>query len=728
MNKLYVAFLWHMHQPMYKDPLSGKYILPWVRLHSIKGYNDMLSILEGFPEVRQTFNLVPSMMMQIADYVSGEASDDFLELSRRPADNLDADERAFVLQNFFAANWDSMVLVYPRYRELLSKRGRRVSRNELLGRQANFSTQDMRDLQVWFNLAWFGYAARDRDTDLQHLVDKGSGFTEDEKQLVLDKQIELMSSLLSKYKSMQDSGQVEVSVSPFYHPILPLLCDQEAAREAMPDIRLPKEKIANPEDARWQISSAISYYEKMLERTPRGMWPSEGSVSTDAVRIMAEEGLLWAASDEEVLLETLGKKRKPELIYAPYRVQLDGVGLNLVFRDKSLSDLIGFSYSKSDPRAAAEDLSGHLHNIHKALGPTAGENMVGIFLDGENAWEHYPDGGKMFLSTLYSLISNSDKLEATTIGDYLERHPPRMNLNRIFSGSWISHNFNIWIGRREDNIAWELLARTRKFLENEQGQRTDIAPEVWEKAWEAIYAAEGSDWFWWYGDDFSSDFDSEFDRLFRSYLMQVYQLLGANVPSYLDDPIINLGAARPTEQPTGFIKPEIDGRITHYYEWTGAGKLDVRKFGGAMNVSETCISHLYWGFDLDTLFMRIDTTDGPGEGELQEAEISIHLHAEVPQRIRLDPPLTPGAAGHVIVEKADDGKEWTLTSESDRIRADKIIEFAVDFHQLGLKADDEFRFHIAIHKGPIEIERWPRSGYIQVAVPGEDFEASMWLV
>ncbi|NQU08849.1 MAG: hypothetical protein HQ583_09820 [Candidatus Abyssubacteria bacterium] len=727
MNKLFVAFLWHMHQPMYKDPISGDYILPWVRLHSIKAYNDMLSILEGFPKIRQTFNLVPSMMKQVEEYASGEATDVFFELSRKPAEELTAEERTFILHNFFAANWDTMVLIYPRYKELLLKRGRRATRDELRERQAAFSAEDMRDLQVWFNLTWFGYAARDKDRELQRLLQKGRGFSEEEKHAVLEKQIELMRSLPARYRKAQEEGRIEVSVSPFYHPILPLLCDFESAREAMPKVKLPKEGFRNPQDARRQIASAVSYYERVFGRRPRGMWPSEGSVSTEAVRIMAEEGIKWTASDEEVLLATIGRKRGAELIYAPYKVRLDGAELSVVFRDKNLSNLIGFSYAKSGPEASAKDLVGHLHNIHTTMGARSGEHLVSIILDGENPWEYYTDGGRLFLSTLYSLLSDSDRLETTTIGDYLEHYPPRMNLGRIFSGSWISHSFNIWIGRREDNMAWDMLARARKYLEEEQESRDGVSQDAWDTAWEAIYAAEGSDWFWWYGDDFSSAFDSEFDRLFRSHLMQVYRLLGDNIPAYLNEPIVNVGAARPTEQPTGFLSPEIDGLVTHFYEWVGAGSFDVRKFGGAMNVSDTVISRIYWGFDPKTLFMRIDTVQGPLSDEMREAAIEVYIDTERRRRLRLVPSSGEERA-QLIIEESEDGEEWKQIEISDRIGVEKTIEFAVDFERLGMKEDDEVRFHVAVNKGHIEIERWPRNGYIEFPVPGEDFEAAMWFV
>lgn len=728
MNKLHVAFLWHMHQPMYKDPLSGKYILPWVRLHSTKGYNDMLSVLEGFPKIRQTFNLVPSLMTQIQEYAGGEASDTFYELSRKPADELSADERVFILKNFFAANWDTMVLIYPRYRDLLEKRGRRASPDELAERQRAFSIEDVRDLQVWFNLTWFGYAARDKDRELQQFFLKNRGFTEAEKLLVLEKQRQLIASILPRYRAAQESGQIEVSTTPFYHPILPLLCDFSAAREALPDVRLPQEQFKHPDDARRQVSAAVSYYESVFGRKPRGMWPAEGSVSPEAARIIGEAGIQWIATDEEILLNTIQRKRGAEVIYAPYRLQLDGVSLDIVFRDKNLSDLIGFSYSKSEPQSAAEDLVGHLRNIYLALGPNSGENLVSIILDGENAWEYYPDGGRLFLSKLYSLLSQRDEFDVTSVGQYLERFPPKMGLKRIYSGSWICHNFNIWIGRQEDNTAWDMLARTRRHLESELKRRTDLPLEVREAAWNEIYTAEGSDWFWWYGDDFSSAFDSEFDRLFRSHLMQVHRLLGEDIPAYLTEPIMNRGAARPTEQLTGLVNPILDGLVTHYYEWIAAGSFDVRKSGGAMNISETIVLRLYWGFNLKNLFFRIDTSANPLSAEMRDVRVTVHVEDTKRHRVNLVLPRAQNEKGNLVIEENIDGDDWKEVGVDDRIGVQKIIELGLSFSQLGLKPGDRAKFHVAVHKGRLEIERWPRNGYIECVVPGEDFEASMWFV
>jgi alpha-amylase/alpha-mannosidase (GH57 family) len=603
----------------------------------------------------------------------------------------------------------------------------RIATEELEARQAVFSEDEMRDLQVWFNLSWFGYTSREKDPELRTFLEKRRDFSETDKNLVLDKQTEIIRSILPRYRTAQEQGRIEVSISPFYHPILPLLCDQAAAREAMPDLRLPREGFRHPEDARWHVARAVETYERVFGRRPRGMWPPEGSVSPEAAAIMAQAGIEWIATDEDILLNTLRRPRSAEIIYAPYRLQLEGSSLNVAFRDRPLSDLIGFTYAKNPPEQAARDLAGHLQNIHSYLKPSSGEHLVSIILDGENPWEYYPDGGKIFLRTLYSLLSQSGLIETTAIGPYLERFPPRMTLGRIFSGSWIGHNFNVWIGRREDNLAWDLLARTRAHLEREQARRRYLAPDVLKPAWNHVYAAEGSDWFWWYGDDYNSTYDSEFDRLFRSHLMQVYRFLGEQPPEVLDEPIVNVGAARPTEHPGGLLNPIIDGLVTHFYEWVAAGSFDVTKSGGAMNVSETMVSRIFWGFNLEKMFFRFDTTVPPLGDEMREAVISLHLEAGRRLRVDLHFPRAAGEACRVETWMTDDGDSWRQTDTAVGYGVKKIVELALDFAPLGLMQGNVVRFHVSVRKGTLELERWPRSGYLELTVPGSDYEATMWM-
>ena len=302
MKPLHIAFLWHMHQPMYKDPLTGVYTMPWVRLHSIKGYYDMISLLEEFPEAKMTFNVVPSLIIQINDYADGRARDVFWDRSMKPAADLSFDEKKFILDNFFMCNWGTMIQPHNRYYEILKKRGmRQLTEDEISHAVKTFSTQEYLDLQVWFNLAWFGYKAVEKDKALSELIKKDKNFTEDEKRYVLESQIRILKELLPTYKRFQDNGQVELTISPFYHPILPLVYDTDMASRCMPWAKLP-DRFHHPEDAEEQIRRGVALYKETFGRNPSGMWPSEGSVAPELIPCFQKEGIRWIATDEAILL------------------------------------------------------------------------------------------------------------------------------------------------------------------------------------------------------------------------------------------------------------------------------------------------------------------------------------------------------------------------------------------------------------------------------------------
>ncbi len=399
---LYVAFLWHMHQPFYKDLVTGEYVLPWVRLHAIKDYYDMVAMLDKFPGLKQNFNLVPSLLLQIEDYVYGKVSDNALLLSKKPAAELTEEERVKILREFFMANWDTMIRPYPRYQELLIKRGRFVPLPEIVRVAKKFSVQEMLDLQVWFNLAWCGNACRQPNLLPAELIKKDRNFTEEDKMNLLAQQQELMSRIIPKYKEVSDRDQIELSTTPFYHPILPLLCDNNIARVASPDIFLPERKFSHPENAEAQVELAVRYHQERFGKSPEGMWPSEGSVSEDIVPIIARHGIKWIATDEGILRRSLeGQRASSAELYRPYSFEKDGQFLNLVFRNRHLSDLIGFTYSRWKGEEAAQDLIRHLHHIRLALPEGGGPYLVSIILDGENAWEYYPHNGRDFLNSLY---------------------------------------------------------------------------------------------------------------------------------------------------------------------------------------------------------------------------------------------------------------------------------------------------------------------------------------
>jgi alpha-amylase/alpha-mannosidase (GH57 family) len=732
---LRIVFLWHMHQPYYKDIVTGRYAMPWVRLHGIKDYYDMAHILRDFPKIHQNFNLVPSLIDQIQDYCDNGATGIYIETTLKKASDLDKNDKVFILRNFFLANWDNMIRPYPRYWELLLKRGKDISDTELARMSRYFSDQDFIDLQVWFNLSWFDPIFKDNDQFLKELIEKGRDYTEEEKKLLIDKQRDVMRLILPEYRELWDSGSIELSATPYYHPILPLLCDTEIAKVSNPGMVLPR-RFRHPEDAKVQVSRALGMFEKTFGRRPAGMWPSEGSVSEDIIPILADEGIKWIATDEEVLAKSLdvmldrdfsGVSKKPELLYAPYRAAKDGRELNMFFRDHTLSDLIGFIYSKWDPKNAVDDFIGRLKRIRKDLAGKRSDGVVTIILDGENAWEHYRNDGRDFLYHLYERISEEEGLESVTISECLEKMSPSAMLPKLFPGSWINHNFNIWIGHEEDNAAWEAVLKTREdlvYFENE-GNITD--PEALRLAWEEIYITEGSDWCWWYGDDHTSENDREFDELFRKHLINVYLLLDKTPPDNLFIPIIREDRkSRPTVELTAFISPTLDGEVTSYYEWLAAGYYDVSQAGGTMHRAESIISHIFYGFDLNNLFLRLNSNRELSDPAIKELTFSVHFLRPVPYRmdINLDP--AEGIVSATLL-KITKGMESSATRHTS-IAARDIIEMAVEFQSIEAKPKDEVNFFVTVRRGDVELEKWPYRGYISINVPTEDFEAIMWHV
>ncbi len=538
---LYLAILWHMHQPYYFDFEKRQMILPWVRLHACKDYLDMVEILSGFPNVKVTFNLVPSLIDQLEQYQQrSREADSYLELSYKNADHLTDSEKHFILENFFKANPEGMIKPHWRYFELYQKSQITKQYADSVRLKNLFTIQDFRDLQVWFNLAWMDPSYRGKIPLLTRLVKKGEEFTEEEKKYLLDLQLELVSKVLPAYRRFQQAGQIEVSVSPYYHPILPLLCDTASAKEASGGISMPREEFRHPEDARWQIRRSVEKYREVFGREPRGLWPSEGSVSKEMIPLAAQEGLRWLASDEQVLFNSLQKRRTAHLLYRPYRCPQPSRDLSILFRDHHLSDLIGFTYSRWPADKAAENLIGHLKNIQQYLAKKGSRHpyLTTLILDGENAWEYYANDGADFLKEFYGRLNEMEEVKTTTPSEYLEAFPPQKGLTQLKPGSWIDGNFNVWIGDQEKNLSWDYLAWTRRDLENQE-----IVPTTIGLAWKALYIAEGSDWNWWYGETHFTPDKEIFDRLYRHYLAMVYHYSGQKIPDWLSVPISQGGSS-----------------------------------------------------------------------------------------------------------------------------------------------------------------------------------------
>jgi len=607
---IHLCFVWHMHQPLYKDLSSGQYRLPWTRLHALKDYYGMVKILGDFPRVHQTFNLVPSLVIQIQDYASGRAADPFLDCAVKPAEHLSEAEQEFVLRYFFQANPNRLIYRYRRYGELFDA-WQQSGANPQRARRI-FGAQDFRDLQVLSQLAWFDEEFQANDLEVKALLTKQSNFSLDDQAVMARKQREILGQVIPVYKDFAARGQIEISTTPFYHPILPLLCDSNVASVSHPGVPLPS-RFHYPDDARYQLTAARDFILREFGRAPAGLWPSEGSVSDEALSIAADIGFRWAASDNGVLAQTLHKTAGPDLTYRPYFWRRHNHEIRLIFRDHFLSDLIGFVYSGKGPAEAADHFLERIRANTQPLTSGGADVLVPIILDGENAWEYYYLNGRPFLGELYRRISDAQDMDALTVSEALERMEPRP-LDHIYPGSWINANFDVWIGAQEDNKAWEYLLRARQKYDD---TAANVSEENRRLAYEELLIAEGSDWCWWYGPEHQSINQLEFDDLYREHLASVYRALHLAPPEELSRPILTLQAHDTHEPPANPIHPAIDGLVSSYFEWMGAGRYHPDSRSGAMHAAPRVVHDLYYGSDDGNLYLRLDLEGTPELSKLE---------------------------------------------------------------------------------------------------------------
>ncbi|MBP1745463.1 MAG: amylopullulanase [Deltaproteobacteria bacterium] len=714
MEKLYLSFLWHMHQPFYKNLFTGDYLLPWVLLHGTKDYFDMAYILKEFPGLKQNFNLVPSLLKQLIDYEDLQTKDVYLEIFRTAPKDLTESQKIYLLMNFFNANWDNMIKPFPRYYELLKKRGFYYPKEGIKEIKDYFTDEELRDIQIFFFLVWIDPIFFEKFDGLRYLKTKGKSFSEDDKKIIEEVQRSILKGIIPLYKELSSEGTIELSTSPYYHPIIPLLIDSNAAKEALPNVALPEKIFRQKGDASHQIKTAIDLFSQFFGYIPRGMWPPEGSVSNDAFALYAENGVEWLVTDEDILFRSLGVNNTrdgygnlmgPDLLYRPYVWEREGRSLKVLYRDKQLSDLISFHYSRMGAKDAAEDCLRRLKEIRNSVKGRIKMPIVTIAMDGENAWENYTNDGWDFLRYLYDGILKEDSIVPTTIGEYLNIAEDSGRLSSTFAGSWIGHNFSIWIGQVEDNTGWNLLSQTRDFLQNEDPEMKN------EKAWESIYIAEGSDWFWWYGDDHSSENDEIFDFLFRENLANAYRFSGKEPPETLAIPILlEDQEIRPTREPIDFIYPKIDGKVTTYFDWIGSGFIEGKGHGVAMHDTATLIKGCYYGFNDRSFFLRADIDRNFIEN-MGDVSFEITLIAQSPIKI--------------IYRVKGAIKE---TSIPVSLAYSDVLEMECPLEGLGTKTGEKIGLWISLKVKDMLVDRLPKRGYISVKMPSESFEMEMWYV
>src|SRR5216683_505161 len=669
MKPLNVAFVWHMHQPYYKDDLTSTYLLPWVRLRSAKDYFKMPALLDGYPKVRATFNLVPSLLAQIEDYGKEESVDLFLNLSRRAAGDLSAEERDFVLRWMRESPRALRVQQSPRYLELASR-----------PIDAQFTTADIRDMQVWFNLAWCDPVWVEQDPRLAELKRKDRDFAEEDKAILFAAQLERIRSIVPKYRELAERGQAELTFSPYYHPILPLLCHVDSARSANPQIQLPERHFSHREDAERQIELGMGLFERMLGRRPKGMWPSEMAVGEAVIGLAEKAKLDWMISDEEVLARSLeGQFNRDDHLYQPKRIAREGGTVSMVFRDSQLSNVIGFDYQRMSSVDAARDLMARLGRIREVQGDR--DFLAVIALDGENAWEFYPRDGHDFLNALYTELESSSDVITTTVSDFLAEHEPQQQLHHLHTGSWIGASLDTWIGDPEHNVAWDLLAETRDWLDAQSQQRPRDSQQA-ALAWREILITEGSDWFWWFSRKHDSGMDLIWDNQFRLHLRNVYKLMGTRAPARLFQPIIKRAPTPERGVPAESISPK--SRTDPV--WSKAGFYIVGSGFGALHRPAGVVERALYACDAERVYLSIDSPRSPAELEAQKIEFWLYFSG-VPAdgnggTLELPLPLTAAAefgfdAAHVarIVPRAAGASVTIARVDEAQTRAEPISTF-----------------------------------------------------
>src|SRR5271165_3363923 len=670
MNRIHLAVLWHMHQPQYRDPETGKYVLPWTRLHATKDYYGMIKLFEEFPSFHATVNMVPSLCMQLEEYASGKFNEPWFNLVFKNAEQLTKEDKIEILARAFQVNLERLLTKWPRFLELHEWSRAAGGAQALI----TFTPRDWRDLQLLSQLAWMDEEWFTKDPVVCRLANRGKDYSEKDKEALKAKIIELIGLVIPTHREAAKRGQVELSTTPFYHPILPLLCDSDIARVANPGTPLPRRAFRHPEDAREQLRRAKEYHEKTFGMKPVGLWPSEGSVSDQTLSIAAEEGFQWFGTDEGVLGRTLnvgffrdgqGIPANADKMYQPWRVQMATTGITGLFRDHLLSDLVGFVYSRMDSKAAAADLHGRLRHLGESVITQGNEPLtVCIFLDGENAWEYYPGNGRDFLREFYRRISDDKDFRALTASETIAAAGDVPTSGGIFPASWINANFDVWIGDREDVSAWDLL-------------------------WDAREA-------------FGRGLDAK--------------AMGQVAPEELAKPIKRQPERAYQLWPSTYLKVRVDGLDSSYFEWLGAGVYSPERRGGAMHGRVFYLKELRYGFEKDRFVLRVDCFPDVLR-DLEDPEFRV---------------VFAGKAETTVVVNLHHGRMKEFALEKDRVcllhpeqivtaEYQRILEVAVTREVLDLRGLGKFRLGVALWHGGLPIDVLPAEGTLDVQLGEENF-------
>ena len=613
-KKLNIAFIWHFHQPVYQENYNEDFLMPWVRLHTSKDYYDMLWRIEDFKNIKLNFNISPILVESVERYING-AHDVHSRLLVSDVDALSNNDKNFILQHFFDANYANMILKRGYYTSLYNKR---YSKDNIS--TDAFSNQEYADIMANFTLCWIDKKFVEIFPNLKYLMEKEENYTLEDRREIFNIQLEIFKRLADLYKKYQKQKRIEISTNPFYHPILPLLLDIREDKYQYCE-NLPEKSKLMEEDACEQTLKSLDTFEKFFGKRPKGIWLPEQCISKKAVELLSNLGIKWTVADEGILANSIQKEftrdfegnlEDPFDLCANYKLE-GNTKTNIIFADSFFANLVGFGYGNYEGEIAANDFYEKIKTIQNKLESSPREDhILTIAMDGENCWESYANDGDEFLNTLYSLIENDPSLETVLMSEFLEKSEPIV-LENLSSGSWINRNFDLWIGEPTKNVAWLYLDKTRTALENAKNQLLENAKsskekhdalEIINKAKQEIYIAQGSDWFWWYGEPNESGNDHIFDYLFRAHLKNVYKILNLPHPNYLDVPLISI-VGKPVREPRKMISPVIDGTLNENVDnWADAGYIflpDSPTFS-----SGKTIKGIYFGNDETNIYFKFE--------------------------------------------------------------------------------------------------------------------------
>jgi len=553
-NRLKVVLCWHMHQPQYKDSASGQYLLPWTYLHATKDYIDMADIIENQPNAKAVVNFAPILLEQIDDYANqltgfiehGHAiHDPLLAALASPALPNHDQQKVDLIRQCVRANEKHLVIPNEKYRRLVDIAKQIDAEPEMLH---YISEQYLVDILVWYHLVWIAETAHRNEPLIAELVSKAQDYSLHDRQALLKVIAKLVNSVIPRYRALAEKGQLELSMNPYAHPIIPLLIDLNSTYDAMPDSDMPgaRQYPNGEERARWHLEHGLKVFEKYFGFKPKGCWPSEGAVSTDTIRLLADYNFQWAATGEAVLRNSMHKSNRIDEIdhanglHKPYKVADSSVAC--FFRDDGLSDLIGFTYSDWHADDAVGNFINHIENIAQSCDDPS-QHIVSIIMDGENAWEHYPNNGYYFLNALYEKLSSHEAIELTTFSESLASDLPSIHIDALTAGSWVYGTFSTWIGDKDKNRGWDMLIEAKRAYDVVMASK-HLSDDDREAASQQLALCEGSDWFWWFGDYNPAEAVSDFEHLFRLHLAHLYAILGVEPPETLSH-VFTRGQGKP---------------------------------------------------------------------------------------------------------------------------------------------------------------------------------------